>query len=85
MWTKPLPRTVQGTMTGEGTVLAASLVLSTGTAQALSEDLFGPEQGPRDGTGTVTTTDTQRGGALAPSASRDCVSVRWEQDRQREW
>ncbi|KAM9452927.1 LOW QUALITY PROTEIN: Fanconi anemia group J protein [Salvelinus alpinus] len=81
MWTKPLPRTVQGTMTGEGTVLAASLALSTGTAQALSEDLFGPEQGPREGTGTVTTTDTQRGGALAPSASRDC-SVRWEQDRQ---
>uniref|UniRef100_A0A8C7G682 DNA 5'-3' helicase n=1 Tax=Oncorhynchus kisutch TaxID=8019 RepID=A0A8C7G682_ONCKI len=80
--TKPLPRTVQGMMTGEGTVLASSLALSTGTAQALSEDLFGPEQGPREDTETVTTTDTKRGGALAPSASRDCVSVGWEQDRQ---
>uniref|UniRef100_A0A8C8D4Y0 DNA 5'-3' helicase n=1 Tax=Oncorhynchus tshawytscha TaxID=74940 RepID=A0A8C8D4Y0_ONCTS len=80
--TKPLPRTVQGMMTGEGTVLASSLALSTGTAQALSEDLFGPEQSPREDTETVTTTDTKRGGALAPSASRDCVSVGWEQDRQ---
>lgn len=80
--TKPLPRTVQGMMTGEGTVLASSLALSTGTAQALSEDLFAPEEGPREGTETVTTTDTKRGGTLAPSASRDCVSVGWEQDRQ---
>nr|XP_029528514.1 Fanconi anemia group J protein isoform X1 [Oncorhynchus nerka]XP_029528515.1 Fanconi anemia group J protein isoform X1 [Oncorhynchus nerka] len=80
--TKPLPRTVQGMMTGEETVLASSLALSTGTAQALSEDLFGPEQGPREDTETVTTTDTKRGGAFAPSASRDCVSVGWEQDRQ---